>query len=263
MKMLLVATTALVSVATLAFAGPLPAREIESSHYMFDANQTFLCDYGGFDIQLDEKGGSSSLIRDWTRAAVPVIGQGETVTGIEVANELTSGNASYFQGMSVAIYSSRKNRPYQKLVGATAPTSECGTTLRIEPTQLQKRKKYWIVEKPGGIGCSGLGSCLPQRVTVEWFYGTSKKRKALWQPGFSYCSGISGHHCQHQGSGVWRPIIGGTPYVELITGARKRDENAARIDRTLRDDGAGHPSGIESEDPVQFSSPAATNRGPP
>jgi hypothetical protein len=54
MNTLFAATTALVSVASVAFAGPLPAREPDPSHYGLDANQKFLCDYGGRHFKIRE-----------------------------------------------------------------------------------------------------------------------------------------------------------------------------------------------------------------
>jgi len=54
MKTLLAATTALVGIASIALAGSLPAREASSSYYDLDANQRFLCEYGGSNMRSRE-----------------------------------------------------------------------------------------------------------------------------------------------------------------------------------------------------------------
>jgi hypothetical protein len=260
MKMLLAATTALVSVASIALAGPLPAREHEFSHYGLDANDTFLCDYGGFDIHVMYYWDSFNISHphgyDWTHAAVPVKGKGETVSEIMIADELVSAPLSGYP-VSVAIFSSRHNQPFKKLVSTSATASSaCGTTISIFPIKLKKGKKYWIVEGLP-VDCS-TNSC-GVFATVKWFYATTRAHGALYQTH----SSCSSRNCHHSSTSPWEPITGGTPYVKLISNARKRDNNVASTDRTLPDHGTLRPPNLESGDSVQFQSHAERNRDPP
>lgn len=202
MTMLLLATTALVGVTSVAFGGPLPTREPDSSHYGFDANQTFLCNYGSFDIGVSWSGSASSSIISWRNAAVPVTGNGKKASGIVVADQLRSGFEYY--GISVAIYSSRHNKPFKLLSRGSVKPSGCGTSVPISPIKLKRGNKYWIVES------LNHGDLEPS-ATVSWFYRKTHAQSALFQSGYSYCNS---RHC-HRHSGNWETIMGGVPYARI------------------------------------------------
>ena len=61
MKMLLIATTALVCVTSLAMAATLPDRQIGSSHSGLTTNEEFLCNYG-FTVSTLTSSSASGLI---------------------------------------------------------------------------------------------------------------------------------------------------------------------------------------------------------
>src|SRR5579871_3444543 len=111
MKMLLIATTALVCVTTLAAAGTLPERQTGSSYSGLDTNHEFLCNYGfKFRVSYDDIFGS------WNLAASPVIGKGTPVDEIIVKDGPSAGKNP--SGFEVAIYSSYRDKPKKKLVSA-------------------------------------------------------------------------------------------------------------------------------------------------
>jgi hypothetical protein len=239
MKTLLVATTALIGVASLAFAGPLSAREPQSSHYGLSANDKFLCDYGAFDINFVAQGFvSSGLVEHWIRAAVPVTGKGKEINAIEIADKLST--TSSFRGLSIAIYSSRDNKPYKELISTTTLSSGCPATLSLGPMNLQRGTKYWIVEKTDPEFAS---PSIPSRISwsYEWFYRKTKPRNALWQSGSSVCTGSRYESCHLRHNTPWAPLTAGTPYVKLISSARSRGLAGAHGGATLPGEGISPP----------------------
>lgn len=258
MRTLLVLTTALISVGSLALGRPLPTREPDPGYYGLDANQQFMCNYGGFNIRFSGMGmsGSSPHTYHWNRAAVPVIGKGETVSKIEVADQLTHRTtSSEYAGFSVAIYSSSKNEPFKELVGASATGSGCGITVSIPSIQLEKGKKYWVVEQLHSVCLCGSGQEL---LALEWFYATTKNYKSyksLFQSGYSYCELSPINGCSQYDITPWLRL----PHrlcVKPISNALARRENV------LAQFQSDHGS-LQSGDTVQFRLQAMRVRDPP
>lgn len=261
MNALLIATTALVSVGAAA-AGPLPAREPPSSHYGMDANEKFLCDYGSFHVSFYAPSFTASgLVEDWVRAAVPVRGKGQTVSAIEVGDSFYSPTGGGLLGLTLGIYSSRNNKPFELLAGARKGAYRCPVTFSVGPVQLQQGKKYWIVERTEPISVSP-SDITPFMWRYNWHYRTTKTHDAKWQSGSSVCSGSTFQRCHLQHSTAWEPMTGGTPNFKLITGAGKRDSRGAptagpRLNRKILH---------EPEMRLEGRAPPAAragNRGPP
>ena len=259
MKTLLIATTALIGV-TSAVAGPLPTREPPSGQYGVAANDKFLCDYGAYYVSFVAPSFSQTgLVEDWTRAAVPVKGNGETVNGIEVADSFSAPSGGYV-GLSVAIYSSRNNKPFKPLAGVWTAATGCPVTLSIGPIQLRQGKKYWVVEKTDPM----FGSpsvIVPAMWGYNWFYRTTKTHDAKWQSGSSGCSGSTYENCHLHHSGAWQPMTGGTPFVKLITGAQ-RYPDTAQTGAPPPDQTVMHVREARSGGPAPLPS-RLLNRGPP
>src|ERR1700730_618361 len=119
MKMLLIATTALVCVTSLAMAGTLPERQAGSGSGGLDTNQEFLCTYG-FKLYAS---GDDGFFGALNLAATPIIGKGTEVNEIVVADGPSRG--SQISGFQVAIYTSYRDRPKSQLVTATAKQPGC------------------------------------------------------------------------------------------------------------------------------------------
>src|ERR1700688_211176 len=109
MKMLLIATTALVCVTSLATAGTLPERQAGSGYGGLDNNQQFLCTYG---FQIHAYSGDDFFSGSWVQAATPVIGKGTAVNEIIVEDGPSGGPGP--GGFQVAIYSSHLGKPKTK-----------------------------------------------------------------------------------------------------------------------------------------------------
>ncbi len=203
MKMLLIATTALVCVTSLAVAGTLPERQTRSSYSGLDTNKEFLCTYG---YKLHASSDDSMLF--WNRAAAPVIGTGTPVNEIIVKDGPSSGTSP--NGFRVAIYTSHRGKPKTKLVSASAKQPGCGLVkVPISPITLEYGKKYWIVQSAVSTCCSGATS-------IFWLYG-KRTHGALSQSVFS-SSSVSQ-------PGPWQPIMGGVPYAHVRESAEASKPN--------------------------------------
>lgn len=198
MKAFLIATTALIGVATFASAAPLAAHEPA----FVDANAEFLCNYG-FSIwtKMSSSSGGEWTGDLWVRAATPVIGNGQLISSVIVANapDGTTGN------LSVAIYTSKRRKPHQELVDATVgrPRTCERVKVPISPTLLDRGKRYWVVETAlqPSEGPSDLN-------TIQWVYDKKHSQGALWQ--YGYCSNGACFHYT-----AWKPISGGVPYARV------------------------------------------------
>jgi hypothetical protein len=219
MKMLLIATTALVCVTSLATAGTLPERQAGSGHSRLDANQEFLCNYG---FKLRVFGYSSSSISrsfvSWERAATPVIGKGTAVNEIVVEDGPSTGTPSGFQ---VAIYTSHLGKPATELVSASATQPGCGRVkVPISPITLEYGKKYWIVQSvrlhPHNSEASN---------SIRWLYDQKRTHGALSQSGHS--SSCRDH------PGPWTPITGGVPFARV-----RESAGASELNRPPQSQGA-------------------------
>ncbi len=201
MKMLLIATTALVCVTSLAMAGTLPERQAGSGHSGLDTNQEFLCTYG-FRLYAH----ASSSAAGWNRAATPIIGKGETVDEIIVEDGPSVGQDH--NGFRVAIYTSHRDIPKTELVSASAKQPGCGRVkVPISPITLEYGKKYWIVQT------KVLPSDFQYRASssIVWLYDTKRTHGALSQSATWFCASIT---CSSNFS-PWIPITGGVPYARV------------------------------------------------
>lgn len=205
MKSLLIATTALVSVLSLTAQAGVPARQTASHYYPPDANREFLCNYG-FTVSTKAYISSSYLYDYSVRAAIPVMGKGKKVAEIIVANApLESKSPS---GISVAIFSSRKNMPFEQLTFAhAAQPQQCERIkLAISPMLLAKGKKYWVVETAQAPFLpSGVSSATN---SVSWLYDKKRSKGALSQAiscVSSSCFSLT----------PWQSITGGVPYAKV------------------------------------------------
>ncbi len=217
MKMLLIATTALVCVTSLAMAGTLPERRAGSGPIGLDTNQEFLCTYG---FRLYAATDTGQLF--WNRAATPVIGHGTAVNEIIVEDGPSMGSSQ--NGFQVAIYTSHLGKPNKELVSATATQPGCGRVkVPISPITLEYGKKYWIVQSMVTPFSSSATT------SIVWLYDTKRTHGALSQSG----SFVSGH--SHVGS--WMPITGGVPFARV-----RESAGASELNRPPQSQGAGDGS---------------------
>jgi hypothetical protein len=212
MRTLLIATTALISITSLAMAGPLPARKPASSAHAPNANQEFLCNYGfRIGTSVSWTSGSSLFYVRFHRAATPIFGRGRVVSEISVLDASSSSLTN--AGFSVAIYASKNNRPLYPLVRAQVgqPTKCERFTVSIPPTQLAKGTKYWIVETAAVQPLVKLGLT---RNSFSWMTDKKTTHRALSQNGSCYASasGVSSY-CDNQAP--WKPITTGVPYARV------------------------------------------------
>lgn len=237
MKMLLIATTALVCVTSLAEAGSLPESQTGSGHGALTANDEFLCTYG---FKLYDSNADDSFAFDWKRAAAPIVGKGKSVNEIVVANGPSAGPHI---GFKVAIYSSRRNQPDKELVAASAGQRGCGRVMvPISSITLERGKKYWIVQSVPAGHSSSLHSIL-------WVYDKRRSHGALSQPGSRFCASVCSSHV-----GPWKPIAGGVPYARVSESVGVSELNRFPLSQGAGDDSAfpafapirrgGHEGGI-------------------
>jgi hypothetical protein len=194
MRTLLIATTALVCVASLATGAPLPERQVGPGG--LDANQQFICTYGFklYSYFDDYFGG-------WNLAASPIVGKGTAVDEIIVADGPSGGYAP--KGFQVAIYSSYRDQPKKPLVSASATQSGCGRVeVPISPITLKLGKKYWIVQKV--LDNSGVSN---PSASMVWLYDKKQTHGALSQS-VSSSSGIVN-------PGPWKHLKRGVPYARV------------------------------------------------
>lgn len=209
MKALLIATTALISVASVVSASPLHTRGFQLS----DTNKEFLCNYG-YIIHTSAVSYTSSGGREtWVRAAIPVRGRGKTVNEIIVADAPLS--AADGSAISVAIYSSGKNGPRRKLAEneSVSLSQKCGRVhVPIYPTTLlEKGKRYWIVEK-ARASASRFSQYFENGAL--WLYDKTKTQGALQQSGYrNWCSSCHIKHNHYRSP--WKPITGGVPFARV------------------------------------------------
>jgi hypothetical protein len=201
MKMLLIATTALVCVTSFAAAGSRPERQAGSGQSGLNTNQEFLCTYGFkmFSYFDDYFGG-------WNLAATPVIGKGTEVNEIIVADGPSGGYAP--NGFQVAIYSSQHGKPNKQLVSASAKQPGCGRVeVPISPITLELGKKYWIVQKV--LDDSRVSN---PSASMVWLYDKKLTHGAMWQSVSSSSSIVT--------PGPWKPLKKGVPYARVRETAR-------------------------------------------
>jgi hypothetical protein len=206
MKMLLIATTALVCVTSLAVAGTLPERQLGSGYSGLDTNQEFLCTYGFklYSYFDDYFGG-------WNLAATPITGKGKEVNEIIVADGPSGGYAP--NGFQVAIYSSDRDKPKKQLVSASATQPGCGRVeVPISPITLEHGKKYWIVQKV--LDNSFVSN---PSASIVWLYDKKKTHGALSQSVSSSSSVVN--------RGPWKPLRGGVPYARVRESAKVSELN--------------------------------------
>jgi hypothetical protein len=213
MKMLLIATTALVCVTPLAMAGTLPDRQAGSGPRGLDTNAEFLCNYGFKLLTASDDG-----FVVWNRAATPVIGKGAAVNEIIVEDGPSGGGShSRFQ---VAIYTSHLGKPNKQLVSASAKQPGCGRVkVPISPITLEYGKKYWIVQRALVPSSSSATN------SIVWLYDTNRTHGALSQSGESGGSSYAG---------PWQPITGGVPYARV-----RESAGASELNRPPQSQGAG------------------------
>lgn len=212
MKTLLIATTALVCVTSLATAGTLPRRETGSSQSRLDTNGEFLCNYG-FQLYTYVDSSFGFYFSKFERAATPVIGKGESV------NEITVSDGQNDSGFQISIYTSYLNKPKAKLVSAYTLDVHrgCGrVNVGISPTKLERGKKYWIVQKAMRYVSSSYGTN-----SILWLYDKARTHGALSQSVSENCVNLS---CSSQ-TGPWLPITGGVPYARVRESAGEPQSN--------------------------------------
>ncbi len=221
MKLLLIATTALVCVTSLATAGSLPERQDGSSHGGLNTNDEFLCNYG-VTLSRYVSDNSGYYYNRWIRAATPVFGKGKRVGEITVEDSPT-------YSLHVAIYLSYRNRPRGRLTeGEYSAHQGCSrVSVEISPVMLNAGQKYWVVQS-AVVSASGMNSFV-------WLYDKRRTHGALQQSGYSCnwsCAGRPSHH--H--FGAWKPLTGGVPYARVGQSAEvseQSDPMRTRVDGSV------------------------------
>lgn len=216
MKMLLIATTALVCVTSLATGGTLPERQPGSGPGGVDTNHEFLCTYGFklYSYFDDYFGG-------WNLAATPITGKGTVVNEIIVADGPSGGYAP--NGFQVAIYSSQHGKPNKQLVSASAKQPGCGRVeVPISPITLESGKKYWIVQKV--LDASTVSN---PSASIVWLYEKKRTHGALSQSVSSSSSVVN--------PGPWKPLTGGVPYARVRDVAKASEPNRPPLSQAASD----------------------------
>jgi hypothetical protein len=217
MKMLLIATTALVGVTSLAMAATLPERQAVVGHSALDTNDEFLCTYG-FNIQEHVSHSIGTYYTNWVRAATPVIGKGTSVNEIIVKDGPSTGSSH--SGFKVGIFTSSRGKPKEggELVSASATQPGCGRVkVPISPITLENGKKYWIVQSVQIYTGSSTSN------SIVWLYDTKRTHGALSQSGSAAC--FSHSSCSFRHHGPWKPITGGVPYARVLESAVAAEPN--------------------------------------
>jgi hypothetical protein len=150
LRMGLLTSTAMTAVTLLLSGAPSPAHgQPLSSGSGRDRNHEFLCTYGQFDVFYSHSANSGSGVHTaWTHVAVPVTGHGKLVHRIVVQEGKSSKSVD--GKFSAGIYSNTASGLPGNLIagGAATASSHCTEVgIPINPTKLQDKKTYWIVEQ--------------------------------------------------------------------------------------------------------------------
>jgi hypothetical protein len=110
-----------------------------------DRNREFLCTYG-YAVSSYFNSFSSEVFEGWQHYAVPIRGEGASVSEIVVTDSQPSGSIS--SDFTVGIYKNTNGRPGKLIAGGTgqAQGSCLPTKVVIPKTFLAAGKKYWIEE---------------------------------------------------------------------------------------------------------------------
>jgi hypothetical protein len=161
-----------------------------------DRNGDFLCTYG-YKVYFDAGRESGYSWIDWQHYAVPITGQGVSVTEIIVTDNPAAGSSSF----SVGIYENTNGRPGNLIAGAKGKAKgSCRlTTVAIARTFLAKGTKYWVEEDA------------PRRArgtnAVSWGYKPNARQNAYYQ----YYSANSSSSSLSD----WLPVSGPAPFVKV------------------------------------------------
>lgn len=202
----LLVSTAMTAVALLLSGADAEAQTAMHVAYR-DANARFLCNYGHFTVSFAS---GSSEGRGWldnTRAAVPVVGRGQTVSHIivmEAIYRFSRGGGLF----SAGIYANKGGHPGKLIARGTGHAryvSSCQqVSISIPRTTLQPNTKYWIGEYvTGGRFDSD---------TVFWYVNPKEKRNAFVKTYKQSCS--SGGQCSTY-SQNWTRQTGPGPWFKL------------------------------------------------
>jgi hypothetical protein len=212
MKSLLLVTTALVFFSRASFP-PAEAdhvartRLLHSSVVEFhpDVNSEFLCNYG-FDLTAHYSASSGGTSSSWTHMAVPIVGNGQTVSRIFVKEGRGfRGGAGRF---TVGIYSNTVSEVPGTLIAGNSRKADnkCSWIgVPIAPTSLKRGVKYWIEE-------TALRRWEDKYYTVLWEPDPNAKYNAYAQTHW-FSSVSSGLH-KHSYTSPWTALSGG-PYVRV------------------------------------------------
>lgn len=145
-------TGLLVSTAMTAVTLLLPGAPVQAQTNMYiashDPNTRFLCTYGQFRVSAQNAYlHSSDFFSHWRHVAVSVVGQGQTVSQIKVIEATSS--YTYNPHFWVGIYNNTASGYPGSLItsGKGRATSICRRVqIRINPTTLERKTKYWVVE---------------------------------------------------------------------------------------------------------------------
>jgi hypothetical protein len=171
-----------------------------------NVNDEFLCTYGALDVSIYGYSSSSGWGNGWTQVAVPINGHGETVTKIIVRESQSQfSDTTFFTG----IYSNTASGLPGKLIAgnqATAISTCKPVEIRIAPTKLARKTRYWIKETvSGGYSASYF------RHQYFWALNQNPKRKAYVQ---SHRKGDNSESGYYSSTTPWIPQSAG-PYLKL------------------------------------------------
>jgi hypothetical protein len=167
-----------------------------------DRNREFLCTYG-YAVSSYFNSFSSEVFEGWQHYAVPIRGEGASVSEIVVTDSQPSGSIS--SDFTVGIYKNTNGRPGKLIAGGTgqAQGSCLPTKVVIPKTFLAAGKKYWIEEN--ARACFSPPSYCEN--AVSWGYKPNVRHNAYYQyykysPQSSYLSD-------------WLPVSGPAPFVKV------------------------------------------------
>lgn len=176
-----------------------------------DRNSEFLCTYG-YKVSFEHYYGSGSSFLDWVHYAVPIKGNGVSVSEIAVTDSPAVGSPSFTLG----IHKNRNGRPGKRIAtGRGRALGSCQlTTVVLPKTFLAAGETYWIVENAQNYSALPSGprpnaDHNPTFVSnaVYWGYKPNARHNALYQ----YCSS----ECGSASRSDWLPVSGPAPFARV------------------------------------------------
>lgn len=204
-KVGLLTSTAMTAVALLLSGAPAGAYAQTDMHVASrDPNTRFLCTYGQFHVSFGDSQQSGFNWFNWEDVAVPVVGQGQTVTRINVMEALDYRSSSWSlpSKFFAGIYSNSPSGFPGKLIagGRHKARQTCEPiTVKIPPTTLTANTKYWLKERTTHRAYPSSASF----IAYNWYADPKATAKAYVQTGKGTCSSSGCWSSRHSSRSAW------------------------------------------------------------